>query len=288
MYQNSDIVYLHHNKAGGSSIKSILREIARISGFKTVLIHPRNVNFVQNHKSRSIELSNQTIYFGGYSFGTCDFLLNERPCSYFTMTRNPFERAVSSYFYCKRYSGDQLCGPANITNMSIEDWAIYQGSYFFRQLLMHPDACSNKYGEIIDLYQNKTKNVYKYTKNRESCWFNQKAFLQTKVSDKERRVLLKHCLDNLERWFAVIGTLDNFTDFLMMLQITYDLPFRGYVKTRVNGGKQGNLTKIMAAKLMSNSAVTNALYEDLKIYEKSKTIFDKQLVSLNKMTSTKK
>lgn len=282
-YSDSHVVFMHHHKAGGTSTKAILKRIHQNFNIPSVLIHIMNSEakfaFYKAHGT-----SERTIFNGGCAFGICD-VLRGRPCSYMTVNRDPYDRVISSYFYCLK-SNDTLCMQVNVKNMSIVPWAIHQGSHFFRQLLLHKDTCRiglNTTRYVRD-YMERTRDTIPYNtkiRKRESCWLRQKAFLQEALTKDYRRAMLNYCLDNLHKWFAVIGLLEEFHISLQLFEATFGLPFKkfftgkkqvGIIRSTLNKATNRELR----AELQRSTEVKEALHEDLMIYEVTKKIMNFQ------------
>ena len=280
LMKNSNVIFLHHNKAGGTTIKSILSKYARRSHQRlTVLSNAefkRQRTIAESHKSTR----HKEIYVGGYAFGICDLLPATRPCSYFTLVRNPYSRIISSYFYCQKRGGDQLCGPVRPADVGIEAWAIHQGSYFFRQLLVHPDIRLNDPEKYSASYKNRTNHIFKFIGKSQSWWFVEKSYLQEEVSVEERRGLLKYCLDNLEKWFTVVGILEEYALSLRMLEVVYGIPFSEkedlQKNVRSSSPQDDAMIDDMKRTLEESDAVREALQEDLAIYNRLYDIFNRQ------------
>ena len=286
-YYNGDMIFLHHNKAGGSTMKFILKSIAQTSSLRHILITKSNADVVQQmtDKGRNNN-SQQTIYYGDHAFGSCDFLPPNRSCSYFTMIRNPYSRIISAYFYCQK-AHDELCGNVDTNTISIETWAQLQGSYFFRQLLNHPAMCSDAFEGYAKDFQDRTSSVFHHRfGNIGSCKFREQSYLQQRLTILERRKLLDYCLSNLENLFAVIGLLEELDLSLAMFQTVYHQPFVASAGVKCNSersSRNNSVSEEMMERLKTSEAASEALYEDLMIYEKMLEIFEEQRIALDKL-----
>ncbi|PIK52749.1 hypothetical protein BSL78_10382 [Apostichopus japonicus] len=228
-------------------------------------------------------------YMGGYSFGICDALHNGRPCSYFTMVRNPYERIISCYFFCQRSSKDQLCTALNAANVTLKEWALHQGSYFFNQILLHPHVCQGTFDQYFKL----DGIQHNFWYGDPPCWFKQKVILGHYLTSEQENILLDYVLDHLEQWFASIGIIEEFDLSLGMFQHIYGLPFKDdcvgkHFQTGKYKKRKKNVTtneeqvdrdqmiQQLKAELQADPEVRRALHADLVIYDKAKEIFDKQ------------
>lgn len=291
-YRSSNIVFLHHNKAGGSTIRSCVEEIAEGSQLQlgSLLVSFKHVNTVYELLRKGEAKPNTRMgYMGGYSFGICDALHNGRPCSYFTMVRNPYERVISCYFFCQRSSKDQLCTALNAANVTLKEWALHQGSYFFNQILLHPHVCQGTFDQYFKL----DGIQHNFWYGDPPCWFKQKVILGHYLTSEQENILLDYVLDHLEQWFASIGIIEEFDLSLGMFQHIYGLPFKDdcvgkhfqtgkYKKRKKNATTneeqvdRDQMIQQLKAELQADPEVRRALHADLVIYEKAKEIFDKQ------------
>ncbi|XP_063952222.1 uncharacterized protein LOC129257977 [Lytechinus pictus] len=297
-YSEGNIIFLHHNKAGGISIRKCMQAVGPESGLNV----SRNV-FSYRYTAREFDYWKHAArtkqrmgLYGGYSFGVCDVITDGRPCSYFTMIRDPYDRAVSAYLYCsKNASKDQLCTALRASEVSVVDWAIHHGSFFFRQLVFNPAVCNGSYDNSPYL-GNFDDFPHKFASDVIPCWFKHKVLLQRMLSEKERLDLLKHVHDNLENYFAVIGLLDNFDLTMGMLQHVYHVPFRDRcADTHKNQGRfrkrrQKIEADLLVAKLkrelLADPRVNASLHADLVLYEKAKQIFNRQKEVFKYLTKT--
>ncbi|XP_070558883.1 uncharacterized protein [Ptychodera flava] len=291
---NFTIVFVHNQKSGGTSVKECMDRITTNMSIPSYLgiyddIRPKRT--VADVIER-IELmakthtTNMPMFFvSENTFGLCD-VLEDRPCSYFTLMRDPYERIVSSYQFCKYQLDDPLCCATDARFLTVKDWALHQGSYFFRQLQFNTrGVCSQAaFRELIrprmDRLSYKGRDV-----NKPPCWYRHKVLLDS-ITDSDKETILEYLLSNLENWFSVVGITEQFDDFLKLLQHTYGLPFhRGCaghsaMKTEYSSWLQGRtrseLMKLRKQELMEDKDVQKALYYDVKIYEKIKDIYQRQ------------
>lgn len=302
-YSNSVTVFLHHNKAAGSTVKTCLVQMQKrrsINGSEPIVATSNERIKIHLQATTGVLLQNyrQTQYFmGGYAFGMCDYFSHTRNCSYFTFMRDPFDRVISSYFYCHEVPSDQLCGPVAVGNFTPEEWAVYQGSYFFYQLLINPLFCkglshlqatqlSSSVDNII-LHKMQTYMAHLTTVNQ--CWFRQRQYFQQVLSFDDLHSLFNYTLGNLENWFAFVGLTEDFNFSLEMLAHVYEIPFDQFCKMRTNRGNYGqivngqsntspsNLTKSEIREiLIRDPEVVKALNFDILLYNKGRDIFEKE------------
>ncbi|XP_038051861.1 uncharacterized protein LOC119724741 [Patiria miniata] len=227
---SSVLVYLHHNKAAGTTTKRCLATIAGADLGRTtgpVLSSEGRLaveaRFIRSR--RFMMRSSPNTYFGGYAFGICDRY--RKPCAYFTVLRDPYERTLSSHSYCKHARQDQLCSAQVANKVSLREWALHQGSFFFRQLLFQPEFCSDKtrWMRNVDVEGVPHDFLNKRDSLRSApCWFREKLIMELTLNHTQHEALLKYCLKNLERWFTVIMLVDHYDESLQMAQEALKLP----------------------------------------------------------------
>ncbi|XP_070558882.1 uncharacterized protein [Ptychodera flava] len=291
---NATMVFVHNQKAGGTSVKTCLKLLERESNMRRCYgIFDGNgpVHIMEAVRAKS---TSRRCYVGESSFGICDDL-DDGDCAYFTMLRDPYERVISSHEYCKT-ADDPLCRAGNATELSLEEWALQQGSYFFRQLLLRPtEICveAELFNNLLTQYLNKTDQSDEIVADLKSfpCWYRHKLLLEGVLSDSDKNALLRYVLENLDNWFSVIGMTDEFDTSLELFQFAFGLPFhdlcsavfaRETTYTEQSAGAEGGKAEVvrkLKSRLASNDHVRRALLYDIKIFERAKEIFEMQKTS---------
>ncbi|XP_072029017.1 uncharacterized protein [Amphiura filiformis] len=294
--ENDVIIYMHHNKAAGSTTKDCIGKVAFSTG--------RHLGPVQDSMGR-LNVHNligrfpdfkheHNILMGGYAFGLCDEF--NASCSYFTILREPYERTISSYSYCRRARSDQLCSALNAGKVSLREWALHQGSFLFRQLLFDPIFCRHFYDHTA--FSNLSKIPHEFARSKAGftgapCWFRQKVVFHHAFNQTQMDNVLQYALQNLENWFTVIGLVQEYDLSLAMLQEAYGLPFHtrcsgqkinvsDYKNMQTDSAKRntnGTRTDIVnenIRELMSDPEVRQVLEADVQLYERALEIFDQQ------------
>lgn len=279
-YHDGALVFLHHNKAAGSSVKTCFKNMfhQKVLKREPVLVSQKEIIDV-NARFENGSLSNHDVdvFMGDYDFGLCRHF-TKRNCSYFTFLRDPVDRVISSYFYCMNHPLDQLCGPMPVQSLTIQEWAIYQGSYFYRQLLVDPAICRQSWGKYVP------------------CWFKEKTYHTQQMTAADHRTILNFILKNLDKWFSVIGLTEEFERSLDMISHTYNYSFNGKGcnvhhnawnkksgsshddgETPSNQRESHDETKqAMRTLLQTDPDVMRALEFDIKIYDVGKRLFERQ------------
>lgn len=210
------------------------------------------------------------IMAGGTTFGVCE-RITSRKCSYFTIVREPYDRMVSHYFFCK--NGGETT--VSCQNRTVEEYAVAASSILFNQLALRV-ACRCDKGNCQNLSQ--------------EPW-------TCKLDHSYSRLYRENGMDvptvlamNLEREFAVVGLTEEYETTLQILQHTFDLPFYDECrKLRRNSGTYGTTDeRILDRKkdrarmtLMNSERVRAVLLPDVILYRKFKEIFNKQKEKLS-------
>ncbi|XP_071503795.1 uncharacterized protein [Diadema antillarum] len=295
-YRDGVIVFNHVNKAAGTSTKSCLHQLVSESGRSLGPVLTQG-----GRKRLEIKLDNGRLLhdtlMGGYAFGICDSCAHlSCTCSYFTFLRDPYERVISSFTYCQKRWRDQTCsslGPPKDT--SLREWAIFQGSYFFRQLLLKPWFCRKQDGtNTINVRNFSELSGIPESSNQSfanaSCWLKEKFILRSSLTSTDMDDLLQYCVDHLEDWFAVIGLTQEYDLSLAMLERVYGLPFVDRCKGRTSNRSQKldlsidghtwtnetSMTSHCKAQLQKDKEVQEALRADQMLYERALDIFKRQ------------
>uniref|UniRef100_T1JD38 Uncharacterized protein n=1 Tax=Strigamia maritima TaxID=126957 RepID=T1JD38_STRMM len=282
--KSSIMVFLHLPRSAGIEIKKCLKEIGRNY---SLLLFPdlsdqQRVLWDASHQLTYGYREGFDAHMGMNLFGLCNTI--KRPCSYFTVIRQPLERAVSSYFHCLQSLSDPHCSAVNANDMDLRSWVIFQGSIFFRSLLFNSAHCQNKINVTsLDFNLLNTKNV--------PCWLKQKIWFDS-LPDADHRILLDYVLDHLEMWFSGVGMTEDMLSTVYVLESVYSLPFTSCSnlnqknrneqwKARVEGNSV-NLGEKDVSKyeefvdLQYDYSVQKALHADYKLFEKINDIFRRQ------------
>ena len=205
------------------------------------------------------------------------------------MVKHPIDRILTVYNVCQKNVSSVLChfNKLNVQNMTLQQFIKVQGSSFFRKLLYYSKHCKLVGHDEICLPDTKTSFV---------------------LTTRERRIYLENILENLEKWFSVVGLEEYFEDSLLLFESISGLNYTdcGRPKKRKelvntdtllwpvvsNSGRNTlrglrnmkelhqmqNVTfKALREKLMQDPLVSKWLSADLAIYSKLEELFQKQL-----------
>ena len=253
-YHNAVPVFLHINKAGGTSIKQALTSKQAVAGWTKILNVDKlegpfeyiNVCGTENVAAiLSPEGLNQSItpewlerdlfLLGDYCMGMCELLAaagrlaQGRRCGYFTMFRDPRERTISSYLYCQtdEGQGDQLCDTPllDARTATFAEWVPHQANYMTRELLfdLRRDSLppAEQWRRLSELTGN--SSLATAFANKQGTDAPHPALLdlvQPNAQLTEAR--FSELLDTLENHFAVVGLLERYEESLELFDAAFD------------------------------------------------------------------
>ncbi|XP_065191602.1 uncharacterized protein LOC135822704 [Sycon ciliatum] len=267
------IVYLHHNKAGGTSIKTCMRRIAQHLGMtvtKAVTGFRRQQMEKPAATSKQLAASSFDLIYGGYTAGLCseELYASSRPCLSFTLLRDPVHRLVSSYMYCQRNQKDQLCGSwlVNASSVTLSHWAQHQSGFLLAQLSYIPADCKASPSSKLP------------------CWYQMVQAIKKRSCGQEDLVTLaKWVAEWLPDTFAAIGMLDEMELSMKMWGKASALPFENLctgqesISLNENTVTAAEDTKSKLIQLAtSDPSIQRALKLDTILYERAREIFNKQ------------
>ncbi|KAJ8035685.1 hypothetical protein HOLleu_19435 [Holothuria leucospilota] len=260
MYRNATLSFVHYPKGGGTTMKECITKISQTGNRE-----PPLVVFAPNAGETKEQLLNGAhaktdIFMGTYGFSLCQYV-NSKNCAYFTILRDPYDRMVSHYFFC-RYGG----GSNAPCNKPIEEFAVMVRSVFFHQLTcIH--KCKQNDGPkgpwSCDREQLEVEQLVNYREN-------------------EIEMILDYAEQHLEDIFVTIGLLDEFDTSLALLQEAFGLPFYDMCRNSHRNGRpdeseERKQERIAAKKaLMENEEVKKVLHADIRLYNRAKELFQKQ------------
>lgn len=279
-YREGNMAFVHNVKSGGTTIKDCIVEMCRDLHIPTSFID--DGNWVETFTKYEIEAGtpNRTIFrgLGPYYYSICEYV-RDRPCSYFTMVREPVSRLVSGYLSCQQSGA--ACDKSSV-NVSLDAWALHWGSLLFNTIFLHfqkhfpfkgAGNCFQHQSAEFRVFAKELQHKYPsiVTGNR----------LGYRMTSAERQAFLSYCLENLENRFAVIGLIEEFNTSVDLYQEVYRLPFRDYLHGAKNMGRvkqemDPSTINKMKEEIRANPFIMEALYEDIKIYEKAQEIMKLQ------------
>lgn len=203
-YRNGIAVFLLHLKSGATTMHRCLEKLLSLpekwnNRLPTGLFNIDSRLFWK-HMLSEFDRTSYKYIDGPHVMGMCDDVdVTMKPCSYYMLLRDPIERAVSSYFYCKVKYKDELCATLQLDarKVDVKKWALHQRSFLFAQLTFDIGYCNmSKETQRIQL----------------PCWYRQRMLIE----QTDLQPMLEFVLNDLINRFAVIGMLDNFEESMDM------------------------------------------------------------------------
>ncbi|KAJ8041373.1 hypothetical protein HOLleu_12173 [Holothuria leucospilota] len=273
-YSKSIMAFMHNPKSGGTTLKDcILTLTQELHQRRPILLagNDSRVEIQENILNGIINPEKYNFIMGGASLGICESF-SSRKCSYFTILREPYDRMISHYFFCK--DGGKSGAPC--ANKSIEEFTLRVGSLFFSQLAVTVTChCDNNCDNI-------SKQPWQCVSDHSSYYKN------IEYKDEFLQFLIQH----LDSYFAVIGLTEEYDTTLTILQSTFGVPFHNLCSGfQRNAGKYGSKGKASSEerkleakkRMLASEAVRRTLYPDVMLYERAKQIFQMQKEKLHLM-----
>jgi len=206
----SSLMFLHQQKALGSTIKRLMEQIARFRGVPWI---PRPVAGF-----RHCDCS-------GSAWGFSDASAYCEKCPrlpWITMFREPFERMKSAYMYCTAVGyRDKLCNMPDNTSRSPCDFGRRWGNYQFNQLLALPVADTRPRAlalvKLLPCLGQRLPFPCVVLSNDAYCRrvLSMRCGLDNNRSELSQR-LLRAVTDSLRSSFGAIGIASRFSDSLRL------------------------------------------------------------------------
>lgn len=265
-YNESVLVFLHNPKSGGTTVKTCMVKMSQAEGDDrrpTLVAGPRAIDVPNELINGAVSVNKY--YMGTSAFGMCRFV-GGRACSYFTMVREPYDRVVSHYYFCR--SG----GPTPMScDGTLEDFARHTCNLIFFQMI-HRYLCRHEIPGV-DASPWRCRDVG--------------GGLHT-VEQRGRQ--LDYILENMDKIFAVVGITEEFETSLRLLENTFGRPFHSmchadhantgtYEQDEAKANEKGERLRVHAEakeRLVKNEELRKCFHEDIIIYNKMKEIFEKQ------------
>ncbi|XP_071826932.1 uncharacterized protein [Apostichopus japonicus] len=260
VFKNTSLSFVHYPKGGGTTIKNCVSKINQ----KYVKAEPFTV-FAKNAGETKEKMLNGGFddvdsFMGTYGFSLCEHL-KPRRCAHFTVLRDPYDRMVSHYFFCK-YGG----GSNAPCNQPIEEFALLVRNVFFHQLTcLHKcqKGTTPEGGWMCDREQLEVEQIVNY-------------------HFTEIEMVLNYAEQQMEEMFALVGILEELDSTLLLLQEALGIPFHdecqnSHSNARPKESEERKQERIQSKKLlMENKDVQRALEADVRLYQRAKEIFEKQ------------
>lgn len=279
-------VFLHLQKAGGSTVKKIVKQRW---GNRHVLFDAlewREGKAYTQDFARNLTIGKDwDVAVGGYAEALRPS--TGKSCKWFTVFRHPISRMVSAYFYCRKSKGDQLCAKhaRRAEDMTLVEFAEHWGNFGVRQFALS----SVEVDEVYEFVRNGGVVLENDNAMDLPGWYLVKKFLDHKghlQGGDESTVLfgmLQEIRDSLHEDFAVVGILEKFEETLELFNNELKMPHldwkANFRKTGIRNVDSVFLTeKEQALELAwTNSEIKSYINVDLLLYEHAVDVFEEML-----------
>ena len=285
-YRNHSKVLVYQHDSYGYATRDCFLTVA-IEKNLYMTSTPLNAIYRKNWEKRDHrEREKYDILYGGLSFGVCEG--HSQECLYFVMITHPLDRLLQTYWLCRNRINSSFCQflhTENITN--IYDYVEQYGSAFFHKLLYYSRHC-----RLIG--------------DHEMCIHDNKIYFV--LSPEEKAKYLIDILQNLERWFGVIGIAEELQTSLNLISGVTGLDFTKCLSPEHVAPKQfykffhkfhnfssvsehppkamtidGMSYSTIRELLLNDTRIINWLSADMEIYNKLVELFHIQVSVYNNM-----
>lgn len=200
-------LFLHIPKAAGTTLIQILNQIYKASSHYAYDTTKTEKNMRELEKLSKKQKQKIKLASGHFSFGFHNYF-NSEDFKYFTILRNPSHRIVSHYYYSAKKTNHYLHELRKQRDISIKEYVISG---------ITNEVNNGMAKQIAGLYVN--DNFGYYDVNNQV------------ISDSE---LFDRAIENIESHFSIVGFLEEFEKFLVLLQQDLQIPFINFKYTVKN------------------------------------------------------
>ena len=267
-------VFQHLQKAGGSTVKSILRN----SWGDEFSIYDSGQwkigdDFLQLIGDRFVNGKKWKVVVGGYTEALRRSRFVEEKCKFFTVFRHPISRIVSAYYYCKNHPQDPLCA-SNILKSDETDlvtFAKHWGNFGVRQFILSFLSADDV------MNSSPVKNS--------PGWYLLKKYMNGEYSQIPEIDLynILQPVQDLIREKYVVGILEEFNTTLSLFDEVLDMPTIDWHKEYNKMGSANENHKFDEEKnkvleeAYTNSELKKYIQLDIILYEHAVDVFHQQV-----------
>lgn len=235
------MIFLHVFKTGGTTLRRILyREFDRSAVW--IVDHERQEESRREFQAIADEQKQRIrVIMGHMAFGFHEVVASQS--SYVTLLRHPVDRIISHYYYVLRQ------GPAHRLYDAIARHKMTVGDYALG-------------GLAKELDNGQTRML---SATEESIPIGEMSHEQLMVAQS-----------NLRGFFSVVGVLDSFDEFVLMLKHRFDLKNVYYIKRNVGRGRQ-DLGSVLPH---DRSKIERANQLDMELYASAKRMSNERIREL--------
>ena len=252
VYSDAVRVFLYQHEWGGYACRDCYKKLSSKAGLK---VRSTPLNSVYRHEWDKLPVRKRRqfdVLYGSLSFGVCESV--NRPCNYMVLVPHPIDRVLQIYLHCKNNSSSAFChfDKLNITKMSLSRFIKNQGSGFFKKLLYYSRHC-------------------RLVGEDELC-LKDAAF---SFSTDEKQIHLKHILDNLHKWFSVVGLVEHYSQSMQLFQSVFKQNYTSCPSPKFE--QKDELFLQLRQKIEKDKQSLKYLHADIAIYKRFEQIFQQQL-----------
>ena len=283
-------VYTHLNKAGGSTLKKVLKTIWG----QRLFIYSGGTWHGGSSKAQSIaeELvrgDKWSVVAGGYTESLRRSGAVGSKCKWFTMFRHPVSRMVSAYYFCK-YSPSCARDIVDPNRVDVVTFAKHWGNYSMRQFVLSfmsiDDVLTHTHTDAV---QEKLPQSGKPLHNIPP-WYLVKMYVDAhtqesiseSIPDAAFYAMLQPVQDLLRDQYSAVGILEEFNTTLSLFNAALQMPGVDWHEQYMTVGavnvdnRHADEKVATLADAWTNSEIKKYLQLDLILYEHAVAIFHQQ------------
>lgn len=283
-------VFTHLNKAGGSTVKSMLKNIwgTRYINYGGGEWH-RGDGYSQSVAEDLVHGQKWSVVGGGYVEALRRSNTVESKCKWFTVFRHPISRLVSAYYFCK-VSGSCASELLDAKLVDLTTFAKHWGNYAMRQFVL-------SFVSIDDVMEYSRTDTVKQTfprtvKNPSLIpgWYFVKLYLDNhmqapvddELPDRALYTMLQPVQDLLRDQYSAVGILEEYNTTLSIFNAALAMPGVDWHETFLSVGHVNANNKFKdekaatLAEAWTNSEIKQYLQLDLLLYEHAVVLFHQQ------------
>jgi translation elongation factor EF-G len=255
--ENRKIIFLHIPKTGGTTLFGVSNNQYSKSQIYNAGIIREDKDF-EKFKILSPQKQEKIAFIRGHMYyGFHRYI--EQPSTYIVLLRNPVDRVISHYYHALRDTDHYLHQQVIEKNLSLEDYTLRPISH--------------------EMDNGQTRSIAGVGSRPPIGGITPEIFQTAK--------------DNLSINFSIVGVLDHFDEFLIMLRKEFGWKYPVYYKRRVAKNKQQSQAKNPATQELKK-AIAEVNKYDMELYltakenfvkmiEQNKELLEKELPILRKL-----
>ena len=277
-------VYTHLNKAGGSTVKKMLKNHwgPRYYTYSGGIWKMGN-DYSQTIAEKLAHGEEWNVIAGGYVESLRRMSSVGSKCRWFTVFRHPITRMVSAYQYCRKTPWDQLCADhvLDARDVDLATFAKHWGNYAMRQFVL-------SFVSIDDVMKYAHADADDEAGKDPPGWYWVRMYLEDQTQDLNNEdipetgmyAMLQPVQDLLRDHYSAVGILEEYNATLSLFNNALEMPgvdwhglFASVGQVRVND-KHRDEKAALLAEAWTSAEIKKYMQLDLLLYEHVVDLFE--------------